>query len=61
MTSGDWFVDIRMNKAEGSIDWAFAGERKTLRTDDDGLSVCIISSLFLEIDKDSNVPMDTSH
>lgn len=24
---GGWYVDLRMTKADGSIDWAMAGER----------------------------------
>jgi hypothetical protein len=38
MTGGNWFIDLRMKQVDGSIDWAFAGERKTLETDDDGQS-----------------------
>lgn len=32
MNVGGYFMDLRVNKADQSIDWAMAGERKILST-----------------------------
>jgi hypothetical protein len=41
MSVSNWFIDLRITKTDGSLEWGFAGEEKVLQSGVDGHSILL--------------------